>query len=188
MTEAENVLTVGNDDIEDVIPEEDGSIALGNVVSTINVNRGNYRANIQGIAFLPDMATPGDLVGMVTSIVLNGKRYRANSEGELTLPNLVWNIVIDGETTTVRTDGSIDISDALEKFINSELTGLLGDLKLVRSIKVSGTVYLPNSDGMVDLGDLEGGGGSGGGGGVHTGTDIPSDTLGEDYDFYYQFP
>lgn len=186
----ENDLVIPVDDnIEDVIPEEDGSIALGNVVSTINVNRGNYRANIQGIAFLPDMATPGDLVGMVTSIVLNGKRYRANSEGELTLPNLVWNVVIDGQTTTVRTDGSIDISDALEKFINSELTGLLGDLKFVRAIKVSGTVYLPGSDGTVDLGDLEGGGGGGGGGGnVHTGTDLPSDTLGENYDFYYQFP
>lgn len=172
--------------------EPDGSTQLGNVISEINVNRGNYRADRQGTAYLPDFVVPSQIVGMVKTISLNGETYGpADANHHLVLPDLVYMIVIDGQTTTVGSDGSIDISDALEKFINSELTGLLGEANYVKAVKLNGTIHKPVK-GLVDLGTIEEGGGGGGEctcetNEVYTGTDAPQDSLGEDKDFYYQF-
>lgn len=182
--------------------ESDGSMELGNVISEINVNKGNYRANRQGTAHLPDFVVPSQIVGMVKTIRLNGETYGpADANHNLDLPDLVYAIVIDGETTVVQSDGSIDITGALETFVNQELTNTLNSKKYVRTIRLNGTTYRPNTAGLVDLGTIEGGGDDGGGGDtgggggecncdipeVYTGTTPPSTSLGEDKDFYYQF-
>lgn len=172
-------------DQSDIFAQSDGSMLLGNVISTIGLNQKEYKANVNGIVLLPDLVTPDQLNDLVKKAILNGVEYLPE-EGVLDLGALAAYIIINGQTTAVKEDGTIDITDALEKFISSELEDLISELTGgVTSIKLNGAIYRPNANGLVDLGTIEAGGGNANS--VYTGTTPPADTLGLDHDFYYQF-
>lgn len=137
-------------------------------------------------------------------VKVNGTSYTANSSGLVTLQDLVHRIKINGSWKTVGTTGDVDLgtfatssdipdSPDLSGYVKSikansataktpDTSGQITFTYLVYQVKINGSTKYPNSSGVVDLGTISGGNT------VHTGTSLPSSSLGDNDDFYYRFP